>query len=138
MATPETRTTLTRSVAIGGFALLGLLVVFDMYGLPSFSHVVRLPWMSDRHSFREDCQGKPQTETALSKPQLAQFLSVSEGAPKQKIREVVKEPYCQLTEIQVRAGATAKREAYRLEFDEHTWLVVLYEGDQYTGYRFAK
>lgn len=138
MANLESRTVVSRSVAIGGFALLALLVVFDMYGLPSFGRIVQLPWLSNQHSFKEDCQGKPQTNTAVSKQQLAQFLSISEGAAKEKIRAVVKEPYCQLTALQVRAGATAQRETYRLEFDENTWLVVLYEGEQYTGYRFAK
>jgi hypothetical protein len=42
-----------------------------------------------------------------------------------------------LASLQIRAGATSLREAYPLEFDPQTWLVLLYEGDQYTGYRFA-
>lgn len=138
MAHPEPRNPLSRSLTIGGFALLALYVVFDRSGLPSFGNIAQLPWFRDRDRFTEDCQGKPQTETALSKQQLAQFLSVAEGAPKQKIRDLIKTPYCQLTTLQVRAGATAQREAYRLEFDENTWLVVLYESDQYTGYRFAQ
>jgi hypothetical protein len=46
-------------------------------------------------------------------------------------------PYCRLSELEVRAGVRAQREAYPLAFDPQTWFVVLYEGDQYTGYSFS-
>lgn len=121
--------TLSRRVIAGGSVLLAIGVLLDMYGLPSFG---------SRHSFAAACQGATKAEANLSKEQLAQLLSVPEGAQKQRIQQIVKEPYCQLPSLQVRAGATAQREAYRLNFDSETWLVVLYEGEQYTGYRFAK
>lgn len=125
----ETRTTLLRRVIVGGSVLLAMGVLLDMYGLPSFGN---------RRSFASSCQGTTQTTAVLTEKQLAQFLSVPEGAAKQRMREIVKEPYCQLPDLQVRAGATAQREAYKIQSDTDTWLVVLYEGDQYTGYRFAK
>lgn len=138
MSHPETRTLFSRGVAIAGFTLLALYVLVERSGLPSFGSMVQLPWLKRQPGFTSDCQGAPQTETAIAKSQLATFLSIAEGTPKQKIRDLLKSPYCALTTLQVRAGATAQREAYRLEFDETTWLVVLYENDQYTGYRFAK
>lgn len=121
--------TLSRRVIAGGAVLLAIGVLLDMYGLPSFGN---------RRSFASACQGAAKSESTLAKEQLAQLLSIPEGAPKQRIRDVVKEPYCQLPDLQVRAGATAQREAYRLNFDSDTWLIVLYEGEQYTGYRFAQ
>ncbi|MDX2232218.1 MAG: hypothetical protein NW220_21460 [Leptolyngbyaceae cyanobacterium bins.349] len=129
MENNETWASLSRRIIVGGCVLLGMGMMLDMYGLPSFG---------TRRSFAASCQGDTQPEAVLSKEQLAQLLSVPEGAQKQRIREIVKEPYCQLSDLQIRAGATAQREAYRLKFDEHdSWLVVLYEGEQYTGYRFA-
>jgi hypothetical protein len=121
--------TLSRRIVAGGAVLLAIGVLLDMYGLPSFGN---------RRSFASACQGAAKSEATLAKEQLAQLLSIPEGAPKQRIRDIVKEPYCQLPDLQVRAGATAQREAYRLNFDSDTWLVVLYEGEQYTGYRFAQ
>ncbi|MDX2241115.1 MAG: hypothetical protein NW224_10565 [Leptolyngbyaceae cyanobacterium bins.302] len=116
-----------RAIAVGS-VLLAMGVLLDMYGLPSFG---------SRRSFAAACQGSAQTEAKLTKEQLAKLLSVPEGAQKQQVREITKEPYCQLASLQIRAGATAQREAYRLSFDSDTWLVVLYEGEQYTGYRFT-
>lgn len=98
---------------------------------------VRLPfWLTQKKS-PVQCEAVVQASTTLSQKQLAQLLTVSEGDQKQRIREIVKQPYCTLPSLQIRAGATAQREAYPLEFDPNTWLVILYEGEQYTGYRFA-
>jgi hypothetical protein len=49
----------------------------------------------------------------------------------------VSEPYCKLPTLNVRAGVEAEREAYPLEFDPATTLVILYENDEYAGYRFS-
>lgn len=97
----------------------------------------RFPFSFAKKGFPVDCEEVVQASTTLSQKQLAQVLTVSEGDQKQRIREIVKQPYCTLPSLQIRAGATAQREAYPLEFDRNTWLVVLYEGEQYTGYRFA-
>ncbi|MBF2029767.1 MAG: hypothetical protein IGS48_23930 [Oscillatoriales cyanobacterium C42_A2020_001] len=119
---------LPRRAIIGGTVLLALGMLLDMYGLPTFS---------SRRSFTASCQEILKSEAALSKTQVAQLLTVSEGDKKQRIREIVKEPYCKLPDLQIRAGATAQREAYPLDFERDTWVVVLYEGEQYTGYRFT-
>lgn len=84
----------------------------------------------------EVCQGTVQPDIALNRQQLAQLLAVPEGDRKEKVRAILKEPYCKLPSLEVRVGATSEREAYPLEFDPQIWLVVLYEGNQYAGYRF--
>lgn len=116
-----------RAIA-GGSVLLAFGLLFDVYGLPSFG---------SRKSVADSCQEVVKSEAILTKKQLAQLLTISEGDQKQRIREVAQEPYCKLQSLQIRAGATAQREAYPLDFDRNTWIVILYEGEQYTGYRFA-
>ena len=49
---------------------------------------------------------------------------------------MLKAPYCQLPNLEVRAGATAERFVYPLAFDPQISLIVLYEGDEYAGFRF--
>jgi hypothetical protein len=112
----------------GGSVLLTCGLLMDQVRLPSSFAAKKSP---------VECEAVVQTSTALSQKQLAQLLTVSEGDQKQRIREIVNQPYCTLPSLQIRAGATAQREAYPLEFDPNTWLVILYEGEQYTGYRFA-
>jgi hypothetical protein len=112
----------------GGVVLLALGLVTEQYSLPSLGR---------RKTVGENCQQVVNAKAALTQKQLMQLLAIPEGDKKERIQDVVKEPYCKLEGLQIRAGATAQREAYPLEFDQQTWLVVLYEGDQYTGYRFA-
>jgi hypothetical protein len=83
----------------------------------------------------EACQQVLQSQAKLSREQLARLLTVPEGDRKQKVREILRDPYCKLADLQIRVGAIAQREAYPLEFDPQTWLIILYEGDQYAGYR---
>ena len=71
-----------------------------------------------------------------SAQQLTQLIAVPERSPKANIHEIIREPYCLLPSLNIRAGVNAVREAYPLEFDPDTWIVVLYEGDEYAGYRF--
>lgn len=105
-------------------AALGLLV--DPRGImPNFS------------SASEMCQEIVQAKSVLSREQLSQLLSVPEGASRDQLRQVMNAPYCRLSNLEVRAGVTAQREAYPLAFDPQTWFVVLYEGDQYIGYAFS-
>lgn len=128
MENHESQGLMSRRVMAGASVVLAFGLLFDQYGLPS---------IGGRKSIGETCQEVVHSEAILSKQQLAKLLVVSEGDQKQRIREIIKEPYCKLDSLQIRAGATAQREAYPLEFDPQTWLVILYEGEQYTGYRFA-
>ncbi|NJL20574.1 MAG: hypothetical protein HC895_06775 [Leptolyngbyaceae cyanobacterium SM1_3_5] len=86
---------------------------------------------------KSPCQQVIQARSVLSRAQLAKLLNVRERSAKSTVQAIVNEPYCKLAPIEIRAGVTADREAYPLAFDPNTWLVVLYEGDEYAGYDFA-
>ena len=86
--------------------------------------------------FRDDCETEVVETAKLSREQLLALLAVPERDSKNRIREIVKEPYCQLSPISIRAGAEAQREVYPLAFDPNVALVILYENDEYAGYRF--
>lgn len=85
----------------------------------------------------ERCQGDINREVVLSREQLAQLLAVPERDTKQRVQEIVGAPFCSLQSLQVRAGVAAERQVYPLAFDPTTRLVILYEGDEYAGYRFS-
>ncbi len=84
----------------------------------------------------DQCEAIVETDARLSREQLAQLLTVPERDAKESIQKIVAEPYCRLQSLQVRAGVIAQREAYPLAFDPGTQLVILYENDEYAGYRF--
>ena len=121
------------------FALIALLVDFSgAKALLSSSKLLLNPASSGKaiETLKKTCEGDI-TETArLSREQLLQLLAVPERDSKSRIRQIVQTPYCQLSSLQVRAGVDAVREAYPLAFDPETTLVILYENDEYAGYRF--
>lgn len=84
----------------------------------------------------ELCQSLVNPSATLSRVQLAQLLTVPERAQQSQIREQLAQPYCQLPDLEVRAGVMAQREVYPLAFDPQTWLVLLFEGEEYAGYAF--
>ena len=95
-------------------------------------------WFQASAASRKDlCQTVKQSSVVLSREQLAQLLTVAERANRKAVRDIVKAPYCTLPAMEVRAGIEAEREAYPLAFDPSTWLVVLYEGEEYAGYGFS-
>lgn len=86
---------------------------------------------------KDVCQEVIQPQAVLSRDRLSQLLTIPERSNKEQIRQVMQAPYCRLPDLEVRAGSTAKREAYPLAFDPNTWLVVMYEGEEYAGYSFS-
>ena len=84
----------------------------------------------------EECTTEVVAEAQLSRKQLLEILAVPERDTKSRIRQIAPTPYCQLSSISIRAGAEATREAYPLAFDPETTLVILYEDEEYAGYRF--
>jgi hypothetical protein len=84
----------------------------------------------------ETCEGAVTEGVVISRQQLAEFLTISERDARSRVEEVLKAPYCQLPNLSVRAGVVSERKVYPLAFDPRTWLIVLYEGDEYAGYRF--
>ncbi len=83
------------------------------------------------------CDRIVQSSAVLSRAQLAKILTVPERSSQKSVRDIVAEPYCQLPNIELRDGITAEREAYPLAFAPSTWLVMLYEGDEYAGFSFS-
>jgi hypothetical protein len=84
----------------------------------------------------ENCVGQINPNAMVSRDQLAMFLTVPERDAKAKVKDILQASYCELPGLEVRAGVPAERSVYRLAFDPQTWLVVLYEGDEYAGYQF--
>ncbi|MDA0266840.1 MAG: hypothetical protein O3A14_07725 [Cyanobacteria bacterium] len=117
-------------LAVGLIAGLGLLLA-DLPNLRAW-----LPGRATAQTHPNSCKAFVQTEATLSREQLAQLLTIPERDSKARVRQVVAEPYCTLASLQVRSGVEAEREAYPLAFDPKTQLVILYENDEYAGYRF--
>ncbi|GAB4292781.1 MAG: hypothetical protein Fur0025_28660 [Oscillatoriaceae cyanobacterium] len=84
------------------------------------------------------CEEMVLPKAQLSGEQLAKLLTVPEPAARAKVQEILKQPYCRLPSLSVRVGAITDRDAYPLAFDPQTWLVVLYEGENYVGYGFKR
>jgi hypothetical protein len=126
MDRPNSRSAGVKYMLAGGSIIAALGLLADPLRL-----IPKMP------STKDICQEVIQEKAVLSRQQLAKILSVPERANKQAIRQVMQSPYCRLSMIRPRAGITAEREAYPLAFDPKTWLVVLYEGDEYAGYSFS-
>jgi hypothetical protein len=86
---------------------------------------------------KDNCQKIVQSSAVLSRAQLGKILTVPERSNQQTVRDIVAEPYCQLPSLEIRDGVTAIREAYPLAFAPSTWLVMLYEGEEYAGFSFS-
>jgi hypothetical protein len=84
----------------------------------------------------EVCMGEVNDGVIISREQLAAFLTISERDRKARVQELLQTPYCHLPNLEIRAGVPAERVVYPLAFDPNTWLVVLYEEEEYAGYQF--
>ncbi|WP_156119890.1 hypothetical protein [Leptolyngbya sp. KIOST-1] len=82
------------------------------------------------------CLRQEQPQALVSRDQVKKLLETDLQASKATVQEFLKAPYCVLSPGKTEAGLPADREAYPLEFDPQTWLVVLYDGDRYVGYDF--
>lgn len=76
-------------------------------------------------------------DAVLSRERILKLMTIAEGTTKTKLRSILKAPYCRLKPITVRAGTTAEREVYPLEFDPKIWAIILYEDDNYVGVRLV-
>lgn len=113
---------------MGGLIIAFVGLAFDLrHTLPTAGHI----------SHHEACQSAVNEQATLSRTQLAQFLTISERDSRDKVTQIVGAPYCQLQSLQVRASVTAERQVYPLAFDPQTRLVILYEGQEYAGFRFS-
>lgn len=116
-----------------GLVLVGFALMVDVRRV-SWGRFIGNSLKSSRPT--ETCQGEIHGDIVLSREKLAAFLTISERDPKSRVQEILPQSYCQLPTIEVRAGVVSEREVYPLAFDPHTWLIVLYEGEEYAGYQF--
>lgn len=93
--------------------------------------------VSQRSQAPARCETMVSPTVVLSRAQLAQLLTLPERSPHSQVREQLAQPFCQLADLEVRAGVMAQREAYPLAFAPQTWLILLFEGEEYAGYAFA-
>jgi hypothetical protein len=84
------------------------------------------------------CQSVLRADAQVDETALLKLLTIPERQNKSAVHEILQDPYCQLPEVEIRAGVTANREVYPLTFDPDVWLVILYEGDEYAGYAFDR
>lgn len=94
-------------------------------------------FQAEAASHKDLCKEVKQSTATLSREQLTQLLAISERTHRKAVRNIVNEPYCTMPAMEMRAGVQAEREAYPLAFDPKTWLVLLYEGEEYAGYAFS-
>lgn len=109
----------------GGSLLAGLVLVGDVSSVFEPKPAVDV------------CQEIVQPDAVLSRDALSRLISIPERNAKSSVRDILNEPYCVLPSIEIRSGELAEREAYPLAFDPQTWVVLLYEGDEYAGYDFS-
>ena len=119
-----------RQIGMRLFLLGGAIAV--MAGLSTDIHKTIA---AQRTTRPENCAGAVNAQATISRDQLATFLTISERRPKAEVQDVLQTPYCQLSGLEVRAGVSAERAVYQLAFDPQTWLVVLFEGNEYAGYQ---
>ncbi len=113
----------------GGLMLAIALMALNRLGVHRWVTAVR-PKAS------QGCEKIIQSNAQISREQLAKLLAVPERDPKDNVRGIVADPYCSLPQLQVRSGVVAVREAYPMAWDPSVQLVILYENDEYAGYRF--
>ncbi|HEY9752337.1 MAG TPA: hypothetical protein V6C46_05270 [Coleofasciculaceae cyanobacterium] len=126
MEYPNSSRSMMRGLMTGGCLLLAAYLLLDTYGASFFGL-----WRRSAAG----CQEVVQPQSTITRQQLVQLMTLPEGDTRQRVQAILKAPYCKLANIEIRKGAAAQREAYRLEFDDQVWLVVLYEGGQYAGYQ---
>jgi hypothetical protein len=125
----------SRQVLLGGsmLALAALVITPQINRAPNGTQSISTQGQSAA-SFTCFKQENPQA--LVSRDQVKKLLETDLQASRATVREALKTPYCVLSAGKTEAGEPADREAYPLEFDPDTWLVVLYEGDRYIGYDF--
>ncbi|MFM7469927.1 MAG: hypothetical protein ACKO5P_00210 [Nodosilinea sp.] len=92
--------------------------------------------MVDSQVMTGECIKLEKIENSLSRDRLKALLGVQTPAPRATLQALLKVPYCVLKPTTDGQGVAIEREAYPLEFDPQTWVVITYQGDRYTGYDF--
>jgi len=116
-----------QSVSVVGVILLLIGVLLDVDPTALWSGTA---------STEPECQGPTNPSGVVSRQQLSQLLTVPEAASKQDLQTLLQSPYCQVA-MPGAEQPSSLSDAYPLEFDPQTWLIVTYEGDRYARYDFS-
>ncbi|MBE9031068.1 hypothetical protein IQ266_15140 [filamentous cyanobacterium LEGE 11480] len=119
----------------GGICLLSVGLLFEQFDVRLPRQIMAIAGPI-KPAGAERCDKVIQSKTRLSRQALGKVLTVPEGKSRAQIRAIAKQPYCTLPPLTVRVGETTEREAYPLAFEPDTWLVVIYEGNNYAGFDF--
>ncbi|MFE4105359.1 hypothetical protein [Almyronema epifaneia] len=85
----------------------------------------------------EVCTQVIQESARLSRDELTQLISIPQTSSRAAVEDLLQEPYCLLPTKAAEVSGPLERQAYPLEFDIDTWLVVEYTDNQYVGYDFS-
>ncbi|MBU6228587.1 MAG: hypothetical protein KGQ93_02695 [Cyanobacteria bacterium REEB459] len=109
----------------------GSMLAAAMVGLsPHSGPVVESPTLTG------ECIKIEKTVNGLSRDRLKAMLALPVPAPQATLKSLLTSPYCVLKPSPNEQAEGLERQAYPLEFDPQTWLVVIYQGDLYQGYDF--
>ncbi len=81
------------------------------------------------------CDSASDKTAYLAPQQLTKLLLVPERATLDEFRKAVPKPYCAMTSLEIRAGATVVREVYLLSFNPAVVVIAAFEDNQYLGFR---
>lgn len=84
------------------------------------------------------CTELVEPSVALSQEQLSKLTEVPTYSKRQQVEQILKQPYCRLSSLNIRAGTLTEREVYPLASNPSTSLIVLYEDENYLGYGFKQ
>jgi hypothetical protein len=83
------------------------------------------------------CIKQVNKQSLVSRDELKAILELDANAPKTKVQEIVDQPHCVLEARAGEDGVQVEREAYPLEFDPQTWIILQYQGEAFTGFDFS-
>ncbi len=129
---PPLASPLPNGQSSGRWVLLGvsMLTLATLVVAPNLGPLTASPGTADRWLQID------QPQAVLSRQQLQQLLNTPTQTPQTTLQAWLPAPYCRLAAAADAEGVTVDRQAYPLEFDPNTWLVVQYQGDRYRGYDF--
>ena len=137
VSSPNPPATGSKPLVAGSLLVALAALLFDFQGLSTLSGSPSAQAPDSSKPAADTCKNVVKEQASLSRQQLAKLLTIPERDTKARVRQMIDEPYCQLPILKIRSGVEAEREAYPLAFDPGTTVVVLYENDEYAGYRFS-
>ena len=80
------------------------------------------------------CTEIVQLEATISGEQIGKLSEIATFSKREKVEAILQKPYCYLSPLSIRKDVITEREAYPLVDKNNTYLIVLYEENNYVGY----